>query len=34
MKKKIIKVIGLIFVIAVAVASLSVYAFAQGGDVA
>lgn len=34
MKKKIINVIGLIFVIAVAVASLSVCAFAEGGDVA
>lgn len=35
MKKKIIKVIGIIFVIAAAVASLSVCAFAQGGgDVA
>lgn len=35
MKKKITKVIGLIFVIAAAVASLSVCAFAQGGgDVA
>ena len=34
MKKKIIKVIGLIFVIAIALTSLFVCAFAAGGDVA
>lgn len=34
MKKKIIKVIGLIFVIAIALTSFSVCAFAEGGDVA
>ena len=34
MKKKILKTIGLIFVITIAVTSLSVCAFAQGGDVA
>lgn len=34
MKKKILKAIGLIFVIAIALTSLSVCAFAEGGDVA